>query len=73
LRSFDSSRDVIALVLAKPAMARHDCEVRTVGGSIWLGTDLEIARDEIHLREAALGGCRFSIHELAEIRWRGKS
>jgi hypothetical protein len=73
LRSFDSSRDVVALVLSKPALARHDCEVKTVGGSIWLGTDLEIARDEIHLHDAALGGCRFSIHELAEIRWHGKS
>jgi hypothetical protein len=47
---------------------KNQVEVRTTDGSDWVGTGLEIADNEIILREAGLGKHTIPIYELAEIR-----
>ena len=69
LRTYRMDSDVIALVLRKPLLAQNPVEIKTTDGSAWVGTDLEIADNEIVLREPALGSRKIPIYELAEVRW----
>jgi hypothetical protein len=68
LRGFDLNSQVMAVVLRKPAVVPHQFEVKTIDGSVWLGTALETAQSEIVLRENSLGRRKIFIHELQEIR-----
>jgi len=68
MRSYDVNQDVLSVVLRPPGQKRYAFEVSTVDGSRWLATDLQFGRDEIILRDAALGTCHLPIYELAEIR-----
>ena len=68
MRSYDINQDVLSVVLRRPAQKPYAFEVSTVDGSRWLATDLQFARDEIIVRDTALGTCRLPIYELAEIR-----
>ncbi len=70
LRSFSMDSELIALVLRKPAAVQNRYEVKTFDGSVWLGTTLEIAQDEIVIRDASLGDYSIPVHELGEIRRR---
>jgi hypothetical protein len=68
MRSYDINQDVLSVVLRPPAPKPYAFEVSTIDGSRWLGTDLQFGRDEIVVRDTALGTCRLPIYELAEIR-----
>lgn len=68
VRTYDLNQDVLCIVLRPPAQKSHSFEVSTVDGSRWLATDLRIGRNELILRDAALGAWRLPIYDLAEIR-----
>jgi hypothetical protein len=70
LRSLDANNEVLAVVLRKPILSRHEFEVKTLDGSVWLGTGLKFSPGEVVMNEAALGSRRIPIHELQEIRRR---
>jgi hypothetical protein len=61
--------ELIALVLQKPSRAKAQVEVRTTDGSAWIGTGMEIADNEIVLKDSALGKHSIPIYELAGVRW----
>jgi hypothetical protein len=61
--------ELIALVLQKPSKAKNLVEVRTTDGSAWTGTGMEIADNEIVLKESALGKHSIPIYDLAGVRW----
>jgi regulation of enolase protein 1 (concanavalin A-like superfamily) len=69
LRSFDTEGEVAAVVLRQGSARLEPWSVKTVDGSVWLGKILEIAADEVVLKEASLGRCRVPIYELREVRW----
>lgn len=68
LRSYELNRDVLALVLHQPGEPAGPFEVTTADGSVWLGTELELGRDEIVLQEPALGVQRVPIYALQGFR-----
>ena len=68
LRSLDLNSQVMAVVLRKPAATRHQFEVKTIDGSVWLSMALETAQNAIVLREDSLGSHRISAHQLQEIQ-----
>jgi len=68
LRRFDVNNEVLGVVLRKPAPGRHEFEVKTTDGSVWLATALKFSPNLIVMRDAALGGHRFPVHELQEVR-----
>src|SRR5262249_7433005 len=68
LRRFDLDDEVIALVLRKPAPWRHQCEVKTVDGSTWLGRAPAAGDGEVVMQEPSVVRCRIPIYELAELR-----
>ncbi|HKQ39689.1 MAG TPA: hypothetical protein VJ063_16550 [Verrucomicrobiae bacterium] len=69
IRSFDLNQDVLCIVLHRPTEQKpYAFQVSTIDGSRWLATDLQFGRNEIIVRDAALGVARLPIYELAEIR-----
>ncbi len=70
MQSFDMSDEIMAFVFRKPATERAWCTVKTTDGTVWCGSELAIAPDEVVLREASVGSCRIPIYEIAEI-WGG--
>jgi hypothetical protein len=68
LNYYRMDSEVVALVLQKPLRFKNQVEVRTTDGSAWMGTAMEIADNEIVLREPGLGKHTIPIYELAEIR-----
>jgi len=68
LHSFDLNNELVAVVLRKPYLAPHDYEVKTLNGSVWMGTGLRIERDQVVLQERSLGVQRISVHEVLELK-----
>ncbi|HTD88548.1 MAG TPA: hypothetical protein VK850_18385, partial [Candidatus Binatia bacterium] len=69
IRSYDVNQDVLCIVLHPAAASKpYAFQVSTIDGSRWLATDLQFGRNEILVRDAALGACRLPIYEIAEIR-----
>jgi hypothetical protein len=68
VRTYDVNQDVLSIVLRPPAQKPYAFEIATTDGSRWLATDLQFARDELVVRDTALGACRLPIYDLAEIR-----
>ena len=56
IRSFDLNQDVLCIVLHPPAAQKpYAFQVSIIDGSRWLATELEFGRNELILRDAALG------------------
>ena len=69
IRSYDLNQDVLCVLLRPPSAQKpYAFQVSTIDGSRWLATDLQFGRNELVVRDAALGACRLPIYELAEIR-----
>ena len=68
LNYYRMDSEIVALVLQKTLRVKNEVEVRTTDGSAWKGTALEIAENEIVLREPGLGKHTIPIYDLAEIR-----
>jgi hypothetical protein len=68
LNFYRMDSEIVALVLQKPLSVKSQVEVRTTDGSAWMGTGMEIADNEIVLREPGLGKHIIPIYDLAEIR-----
>jgi hypothetical protein len=69
IRSFDLNQDVLCIVLQRPIGPKaYNFQVSTIDGSRWLVTELQFGRNELILRDAAVGVCRLPIYELSEIR-----
>ena len=68
LRRFDVDDEVIALVLRNTTAGAHQCEVKTVDGSTWLGTAPRLEEGEVVMQERSVARCRVPIYELAELR-----
>jgi hypothetical protein len=67
LRSYDLNSEVIAVVLAPAQPVRPRYRVKTVNGSILLGSRLALGWNEIELLEPLIGSWRFPISELKEL------
>jgi hypothetical protein len=68
VRTYDLNQDVLSIVLRPPNQRPYAFEVSTIDGSRWFAADLQFGRNELILRETALGTYRLPIYELAEIR-----
>jgi hypothetical protein len=68
VRTYDLNQDVLSVVLRRPTQRQYTFEISTIDGSRWLAADLQFGRNELILRETAVGTCRLPIYELAEIR-----
>jgi len=68
---FDVNSEVIAVVLRKRLVSQsHPYELKTVDGSVWLGSDVGVDASGVSLRELSLGPRRIPMHEVLELRHR---
>jgi hypothetical protein len=68
---FDSSSEVIALVLRKrDPVANYSYELKTVDGSVWRGIQVNLDLGGVLIREPSLGLRRIALHEVLELRRR---
>ena len=66
---YDVNNDVVAVVLRKRTLApKHACELKTVDGSVWLGSEVGIDARGVLIRELSLGPRRIPMHEVLELR-----
>jgi hypothetical protein len=70
MRGFDLNNDVIAVVFRKAFAGPRLYEVKTQGGSTWVGAGLQIDQAQIILQERSLGAWKIPIYEVMEIRRR---
>jgi hypothetical protein len=68
LRSFDVNNEVIAVVLRRISPRPAEYGVKTVDGSFYAVTAMDVEQNEIVVQEAALGRWQIPIHELREVR-----
>ena len=69
IRAYDLNQDVLCVVLQRPVAPKaYGFQVSTIDGSRWLATELQFGRNELILRDGAIGLCRLPIYELSEIR-----
>jgi hypothetical protein len=68
---FEVNTEVIAVVLRKRVPSHgHPYELKTVDGSVWLGSDVGVDASGVLLRELSLGPRRIPMHEVLELRHR---
>ncbi len=72
-RSFDLNNEVAAVVLRKLSVTPQQYEVKTLDGSVWFGSALQIEKEQILLHEKSLGTRRIAVHELLEVNRRAKT
>jgi hypothetical protein len=68
IKSYRMDQELIALVLQNPIKNLNPIEVRTTDGSAWFGTAMEMADNEIVLKEPALGRHAIPLYDLAAVR-----
>lgn len=73
IRSFDLNNELIALVLRKPSAGARLYEVKTTGGSLWIGAALQIEKDHLILQERSLGAWKIPLYEVMELRRRANT
>jgi hypothetical protein len=68
---FDVNSEVIAVVLRKRVVSPgHSYELKTMDGSVWLGSEAGVDASGVWLRELSLGPRRIPMHEVLELRHR---